>query len=105
MTADQDSPDPGRADAAEIEVPTLVVAIESRPAGDGEWMRRASTPALPELTFEAPTLTEAMARLDDAIDERFGSADGSWQWLHFHRLPPNALDRPAWRRRYEGLAG
>ncbi|MBN9110460.1 MAG: hypothetical protein J0I34_16980 [Pseudonocardia sp.] len=102
MTTEHRTPDPAPVEVEDVDVPTLVVAVESRPDGDGEWVRRASAPAVPELVFEAPTLTEALARLDDAIDERFGAADGSWQWLHFHRLPPHALDRPAWRRRYEG---
>lgn len=85
----------------EIDTPTLVIAIESRPGPDGDWVRRASTPALPDLTFEAATLTEAITLIDDAITERFGSADDSWHWLHFARVGPEAVRRPAWRARYE----
>jgi predicted RNase H-like HicB family nuclease len=95
---DQASPDAAREEA---DTPTLVVAVESRPGPDGEWVRRASTPAIPGLVFEAPTLTDALAMIDDAISDHVKSADSSWYWLHFRRVPPEALQRPAWRARYE----
>lgn len=83
--------------AEEVDTPTLVIAIESRQDESGEWIRRASTPALPELCFEGATVTEVLDLIDDAIVERYGQADSSWHWLHFYRVPEEALRGPAWR--------
>lgn len=86
----------------EFSTPTLVIAVESRATDSGEWVRRASTPALPDLVFEGETVTEVLDQIDDAIVERYGQADSSWYWLRFVRVAPSALRRPSWRSLYEG---
>ena len=88
----------------DFSTPTLVIAVESRATDSGEWIRRASTPALPELVFDGETVTEVLDQIDEAMIERYGEANASWHWLRFVRVDPSALQRPSWRSRYEGGA-
>ncbi len=46
-----------------LAIPFLVEA-ETVDAGDGGWLRRACCPELPDCAAEAPTIEEALARLD-----------------------------------------
>lgn len=47
-----------------LAVPYIMV-LESVPAPDGDWLRQASYPELPECVAQAPTPIEAMDRLEE----------------------------------------
>jgi predicted RNase H-like HicB family nuclease len=46
-----------------LEIPYVLI-MESVPRADGEWVRRASYPELPDCAVEADSAVEAVAMLD-----------------------------------------